>query len=61
MWVRTGGGLMGLGFVIDRFGFFLQISATKSQASLAHGGLSFWFGAGFVLFGLIVNTAAAAH
>jgi putative membrane protein len=62
VWVRTGATLIGLGFIIDRFGLFLRMTAANTQAiSAFHQGFSFWFGAGFVLLGAIVNGWAAVR
>jgi uncharacterized protein (DUF302 family)/uncharacterized membrane protein YidH (DUF202 family) len=59
-WVRTGLALMGFGFVVARFGLFLQqlaaIQHTRSEQSY---GLSLWFGTALITAGVIVNLASA--
>jgi putative membrane protein len=64
-WIRTGLGLMGIGFAVSRFGLFLrQISSVDSHL-LAHThstGLSLWAGVGLVALGVIVTlTSVARH
>jgi putative membrane protein len=58
-WIRTGLGLMGVGFAVSRFGLFLrQFSASQSHIP-AHGtGLSSWSGVGLVALGVVVNISA---
>jgi len=52
-WIRTGLALMGLGFVVARFGLFLQmLQAGPSGPALPSYGLSFWFGTGLILLGV---------
>jgi uncharacterized protein (DUF302 family)/uncharacterized membrane protein YidH (DUF202 family) len=58
-WIRTGLALMGLGFVVARFGIFLQqfrviqhITAPPSE------GLSLWFGTALIAVGIFVNVFA---
>ena len=64
-WIRTGLGLMGIGFAVSRFGLFLrQISVaqlpSQSQSHLpAHTtGLSLWSGVSLVALGVVVNLVA---
>jgi uncharacterized protein (DUF302 family)/uncharacterized membrane protein YidH (DUF202 family) len=60
-WIRTGLALMGFGFVVARFGLFLQ--AFFSQTKLGNEvnlpaqpyGLSFWFGTALIVAGVLVN------
>ena len=60
MWIRMGATLIGLGFIIDRFGLFLTMAEAHTHAiSSQREGPSFWFGAGFVLMGAAVNGWAA--
>jgi putative membrane protein len=61
-WIRTGLGLMGVGFAVARFGLFLrQISATPVGSSPHATGLSVWSGVALVAIGVIVNLAAVQH
>ena len=64
-WIRTGLGLMGVGFAVARFGLFLrQFQATEShtliQTSGHTNGISVWSGVGIVLLGVLVNVSAIA-
>jgi putative membrane protein len=61
-WVRTGLALMGFGFVVARFGLFLQeIAATRPATPPPSSGLSLWIGGGLVVLGVVVNVAAAVQ
>ena len=53
-WQRTAIALMGFGFVVERFGLFLQLVAHQSQSS---GQRSFSLGAGVLL--LLLGAAVA--
>lgn len=58
-WLRTGLGLMGVGFAVARFGLFLR----EMQAAQAHTpphavGLSTWSGVALVALGVLVNVSA---
>jgi putative membrane protein len=54
-WIRTGLGLMGVGFAVARFGLFLrQIRATETHTPMAAGGVSVWSGVAIVFLGVIV-------
>jgi putative membrane protein len=58
-WIRTGLGLMGIGFAVSRFGLFLrQLSATESHLPSQTTGLSLWSGVALVTLGVIVNLSA---
>jgi putative membrane protein len=60
-WVRTGLGLMGIGFAVSRFGLFLrEMSANDtSRHGAAHStGLSLWSGVALVGLGVAVNAGA---
>ena len=65
-WIRTGLGLMGVGFAVARFGLFLrQLQATEMARTAAasavpvHGtGYSVYAGVGLVALGVLVNLAA---
>lgn len=55
-WVRTGLALMGFGFVVARFGLFLQQLAAVRQNAIEHtSGLSIWFGTALIAAGVIVS------
>ena len=61
-WIRTGLALMGFGFVVARFGVFLQeILATQQNLSARPYGLSLWFGTALIGAGVIVNIFAGWH
>jgi putative membrane protein len=58
-WIRTGLGLMGIGFAVSRFGLFLrQIGATQSHLPPHTTGLSLWSGVSLVALGVIVNLSS---
>jgi putative membrane protein len=59
-WIRTGLALMGFGFVVARFGWFLREVAAAS-APVAPGGHAFsiGIGTGLVALGALVNLVAA--
>jgi len=58
-WLRTGLGLMGVGFAVARFGLFLrEIQATESHAPAHATGLSLWSGVALVGLGVVVNLGA---
>jgi len=60
--IRTGLALMGFGFVVARFGLFLQqIHALQSALSEEPYGLSLWFGTALIAVGVIVNLFAGWH
>lgn len=59
-WVRTGVALMGLGFVVARFGLFLrEIAAAEHLAELPRSGYSLWIGTVLILLGVVVSLMAA--
>jgi putative membrane protein len=63
-WIRTGLALMGFGFVVARFGLFLQEFqiGQQGQTLLSRSpGLSRWFGTSLIAVGVIVNVVAAWH
>lgn len=54
-WIRTGLGLMGVGFAVARFGLFLrQMRSTEARAPLHGTGLSVWSGIAIVSLGVVV-------
>ncbi len=57
-WLRTGLTIIGLGFVVSKFGLFLKILAQQSDSPFASHG-SATIGAGLVLFGCFVIFGAA--
>jgi putative membrane protein len=59
-WIRTGLALMGFGFVVARFGLFLEALQNGPANDQARGyGLSFWFGTGLIVLGVAVNVLSA--
>ena len=61
-WIRTGLALMGFGFVVARFGLFLQeLQVTQRAPSAPSYGLSLWFGTSLIAAGVIVNIVAGWH
>jgi len=61
-WVRTGLALMGFGFVVARFGLFLQeFRAVEHSAVKQQPGLSLWFGTALIFAGVLVNVLAGWH
>jgi putative membrane protein len=58
-WIRTGMALMGFGFVVARFGLFLQeLQVVQASASPHSYGLSLWFGTALIAVGVLVNLFA---
>jgi putative membrane protein len=61
-WIRTGLSLMGFGFVVARFGLFLQQLQTLRAAFPQQGyGLSLWFGTALIAAGVVLMVAASLH
>jgi putative membrane protein len=61
-WIRTGLGLMGIGFAVSRFGLFLrQMSAGVTPIHGRVTGFSVLSGAGLVGLGVIVNVSAVVR
>src|ERR1700723_1785493 len=59
-WIRTGLALMGFGFVVARFGLFLQeLQASQRFPSLQPYGLSLWFGVALIAMGVAMNLFSA--
>jgi putative membrane protein len=55
-WIRTGLTLMGFGFVVARFGLFLQVmQISRGDTAIQHHGLSPWIGTAFIAAGVAVN------
>jgi putative membrane protein len=60
-WIRTGLGLMGVGFAVARFGLFLrQLRASEIHSPVPATGLSEWSGVALVALGVAV-TLMATH
>src|ERR1700690_3052956 len=56
-WIRTGLGLMGVGFAVSRFGLFLrELSASHLPGQTT--GLSLWSGVMLVALGVVVTLSA---
>jgi len=54
-WIRTGIALMGLGFVLARFGLFLQeFNHIQSDVQVKQYGISLWIGIALILVGVSV-------
>jgi len=61
-WIRTGLALMGFGFVVARFGLFLQeLQFIQQGPATPSYGLSLWFGTALIVLGVIVNALSAWH
>jgi putative membrane protein len=61
-WLRTGLGLMGVGFAVARFGLFLrELQASQPHATVPKTGLSLWSGVALVALGVIVNIGAVVR
>ena len=53
-WQRSAIALMGFGFVVERFGLFLQLVA-HTPPSAAHRGFTLWIGVALLLLGAAAN------
>jgi uncharacterized protein (DUF302 family)/uncharacterized membrane protein YidH (DUF202 family) len=61
-WIRTGLALMGFGFVVARFGLFLQqLQMAQHAPSVQPYGLSLWFGTALIAAGVAVNLFSGWH
>lgn len=62
-WLRTGLTIMALGFVVSRFGLFVQLLAAQSQQPLptVHSSLSAVLGVTFVIVGAFTILVAAVQ
>jgi putative membrane protein len=58
-WLRTGIALMGFGFVLARFGLFLQQLEEMGHAGRRQVHTSLWFGIFLILLGVIVTVASS--
>ncbi len=53
---------MGFGFVVARFGLFLQALRTGQESLPKQAyGLSFWFGTALIVLGVVVNLVCARN
>jgi putative membrane protein len=59
-WSRTSLTLMAFGFVVERFGLFMQMFSTL-QRPVAPRQPSFWVGAGLILFGSFVGIVSVVQ
>src|SRR5271169_3771858 len=61
-WIRTGLGLMAVGFAVSRFGLFLrEFRAGTSHLPAQTTGLSVWSGVMLVALGVIVTLSAVVR
>ena len=61
-WVRTGLALMGFGFVVARFGLFLQEFQVVQHTQPAQSyGFSLWFGTALIAVGVATNGFSGWH
>lgn len=60
-WIRTGLGLMGVGFALARFGLFLREFQANQPSAPRHTGISVDSGVGLVVLGVLVNITAVTH
>src|SRR5262249_22662379 len=61
-WIRTGLALTGFGFVVARFGRYLeQLQLNQYPPSARSYGLSLWFGTALIAAGVVVNVLSAWH
>lgn len=61
-WVRTGLAMMGFGFVVARFGVFLnEVAAIRQVPTRPTTGTSLWIGATLVVLGVLVNVMATVQ
>jgi putative membrane protein len=61
-WIRTGLALMGFGFVVARFGLFLQeIHVVAPNVPAPRHGLSIWFGTALIAAGVVTDVFASWH
>jgi putative membrane protein len=56
-WVRTALAFMGFGFVVGRFGLFLEQSTAQQEENVL---VSRWLGTGLVVLGVLVQALALA-
>ena len=61
-WIRTGLALMGFGFVVARFGLYLQqLQIAQHVPAVQSYGQSLWFGTALIGAGIVVNLLSGWH
>jgi putative membrane protein len=61
-WIRTGLSLMGFGFVVARFGLFLQeLAVVRPAIQVRSFGFSLWFGTALIAGGVIVSIVSTTR
>lgn len=61
-WIRTALALMGFGFVVARFGLYLQqLLLAQHVSALQPSGLSLWFGTALIGAGVLINVLSVRH
>ena len=61
-WIRTGLALMGFGFVVARFGLFLQqVELLQHATTVRSYGLSLWFGTALIAAGVLIFVLSSWH
>jgi uncharacterized protein (DUF302 family)/uncharacterized membrane protein YidH (DUF202 family) len=61
-WIRTGLALMGFGFVVARFGLFLQqLQFVQHEAPVQTSDVSLWLGTALIASGVLVCVSAGIH
>ena len=62
-WLRTGLTIIALGFVVSRFGLFVQLLSIQTHGSmpLTHASISALLGLGFVIVGALAIVLAAVQ
>jgi len=59
-WIRTGIAFMGFGFVVARFGLFLEkLTLIQPAVRANHQGVSIWFGTAMIVMGVATNCFSA--
>lgn len=57
-WLRTGLGLIGVGFAVSRFGLFMREISASNKIPIRTTGISAWLGVAMVALGVLVNVGA---
>lgn len=61
-WIRTGLGLMGVGFAVARFGLFLrEMRASELHMQIRGSGLSVYAGVALVILGVGILVSGVVH
>jgi len=61
-WIRTGIAFMGFGFVVARFGLFLErLALIEAAVKESHQRLSIWFGTSMIVMGVATNFFSTSH